>query len=258
MKELSKRISTGIIGVFLLIFIILKGNLYLATSLLMLSIIGLKEFYRALNNIDIVPVNYIGYLSALGFYISNLNPNISLDFFIVLIILLSLMVLTFRKKVTIIDVAGTILGIIYIPFLLSHIFYLDGTKYIWLIFIIAFGTDTFAYIFGNIFGKNKLCPNISPNKTIEGSLGGILGSLILTIIFALLMDISPILKLMILSIMVSIFSQIGDLVASRIKRMAGIKDYGFIFPGHGGVLDRFDSIIFSSPLIYYFVEYFLI
>ncbi len=161
-----------------------------------------------------------------------------------------------NKEINIEDMGATLLGVLYIPYLLSHIYYLDGTKYIWLIFIIAFGTDTFAYIVGNLFGKNKLSPNISPNKTIEGSLGGILGSLVLTIIYSLIMGLSPLWKLVVLSIIVSVFSQMGDLVASKIKRKANIKDYGFIMPGHGGVLDRFDSIIFSSPLIYYFVKCF--
>lgn len=258
MKELSKRVLTGVIGVLLLIFIVLKGELYLAISLLVLSIIGLREFYSALNNINISTINYVGYLGAFGFFISNINSNVSLDFFLVLVIMSLLIMPILDNRITLVSIGGTLLGILYIPFLLSHIFYLDGTKYIWLIFIIAFGTDTFAYIFGNLFGKNKLCPNISPNKTVEGSLGGILGSLFLTLIFCLIMGISPIWKLMILSTLVSIFSQVGDLVASKIKRTAKIKDYGFIFPGHGGVLDRFDSIIFTSPLIYYFVQYFLI
>ena len=130
--------------------------------------------------------------------------------------------------------------------------------YIWLVFLIAFGTDTFAYLVGNIFGKHKLSPNISPNKTKEGALGGILGSVIIALIFSYLANVESLWKLLILSILASIVSQIGDLVASRIKRLANIKDYGFIFPGHGGVLDRFDSIIFCAPLIYYYVIYVLV
>lgn len=257
MKELSKRILTGIIGIFFLVLIILKGgDFYLAISLFILSIIGLREFYKALNNINIKPISFIGYLSTFGIFVSNRYPEISINLILALTIIILLMFFLINKEINIEDMGATLLGVLYIPYLLSHIYYLDGTKYIWLIFIIAFGTDTFAYIVGNLFGKNKLSPNISPNKTIEGSLGGILGSLVLTIIYSLIMGLSPLWKLVVLSIIVSVFSQMGDLVASKIKRKANIKDYGFIMPGHGGVLDRFDSIIFSSPLIYYFVKCF--
>lgn len=258
MKELSMRVLTGVIGIFLLIFVILKGELYLSFSIFILSIIGLREFYGALNNINIRPVNFIGYISSLGIFVSNVYEEISVESILALTLIGLLIFFLFRKNITIGDIGMTLLGIIYIPFLLSHVYYLNGTKYIWLIFIMAFGTDTFAYIAGNLFGKNKLSPSISPNKTIEGSIGGILGSLILTIVYSLYFGLSPLWKFMILAIIASIISQIGDLVASKIKRIVNIKDYGFIMPGHGGVLDRFDSIIFSAPLIYYFTRCFLI
>lgn len=101
----------------------------------------------------------------------------------------------------------------------------------------------FAYIFGNLFGSKKLGSKLSPNKTIEGSLGGILGSLILSIILLNILNQGQ-WKIIVLSNLASIMAQLGDLTASRIKRITGIKDYGYIMPGHGGILDRFDSIIF--------------
>lgn len=258
MKELCKRSITGLIGILLLLFIISMGEVYLALSLLVLSLVGLREFYSALENLDIKPINYIGYIGALGLFLLNITDIITIEFILSLIIMLLLIILITGKTIGILDIGVTLLGIFYIPFLLGHIFYLEGTKYIWLIFIISFGTDTFAYIFGNILGKRKLSPNISPNKTIEGSIGGILGSLVLSLVFSFIVNIPLKWRIVILSILASIIAQIGDLVASKIKRMVNIKDYGYIFPGHGGVLDRFDSIIFSAPLIYYFVQYFLI
>ncbi len=258
MKDLGTRILTGVVGLLLLIFIVYKGNLYLSLSICIISIIALYEFYRALNNINIKPINYIGYLGAIGIFLTNIFYNISIGLVLYFITALVLINLLARKRTSIIDVAGTLLGVLYIPFFLFYIYKLDGTLYIWLIFLIAFGTDTFAYVAGNLFGKNKLAPNISPNKTIEGSLGGILGSLVITLIFGYFTGIDSLWKLMILSILASIISQVGDLVASRIKRLAKIKDYGFIMPGHGGILDRFDSIIFCGPLIYYYVMYILI
>lgn len=258
MKEFGKRFVTGVIGILLLIFIILKGEIYLGVSVLILSFIGLSEFYSAIKKTSLNPVNIIGYIGTIGLFLPNIFPRITKEFLLVLIIISLLIILMLKRSITITDISVTLLGILYIPFLLSHILYLDGSLYIWLIFIIAFGTDTFAYIFGNLFGKNKLSPNISPNKTIEGSIGGILGSLISSLVYAFMMNIDSKWSIIILSILVSMISQIGDLVASKIKRMVEIKDYGYIFPGHGGVLDRFDSIILSAPVVYYFVEYFLI
>lgn len=258
MKEFSKRLITGFIGILLLVFIILKGGTYLEISVLILSFIGLSEFYSAMTKLSLNPISYIGYIATFGLYLSNIIPIIIIESFIALFVISLLIILMMGKNISISDISVTLLGVLYIPFLLSHILLLDGSLYIWLIFIISFGTDTFAYIFGNIFGKHKLSPTISPNKTIEGSLGGILGSLACSLIYAFAMNVNSKLQIVILSILVSIISQIGDLVASKIKRMANIKDYGSIFPGHGGVLDRFDSIILSAPVIYYFTQYFLI
>ncbi len=255
--ELVKRSITGIIGIILLILVVNKGGIYLSTSIFILSLIGLYEFYRAVHNIGLNPILYIGVLGTLGFYISSLTPKLTINFIFTVVTIL-LMVHIFAKKTTLGDITITLIGIMYIPFMMFHIYYLDKSTSIWLIFIISFGTDTFAYIFGNLFGKRKLCPNISPNKTIEGSIGGILGSLVLTLIFAYYMDIKSYLSLSILAIIASISSQMGDLIASKIKRIAKIKDYGKLFPGHGGVLDRFDSIILTAPIIYYYVKYFLI
>lgn len=255
--EFIKRVATGIIGILLLILIVNKGGIYLSTSIFILSLIGLIEFYRAVHNTGLNPITYIGVVATFGFYFSTLVPEITINLILTLITLL-LLTHIFSNKITLEDVTITLVGIMYIPFMLFHIFYLDNTTAIWLVFIMSFGTDTFAYIFGNLLGKKKLCPNISPNKTIGGSIGGILGSILLTLAFAYYMDLNSYLNLSILAIIASVTSQMGDLIASKIKRLANIKDYGKIFPGHGGVLDRFDSIILTAPIIYYYVKYFLI
>ena len=258
MKDLKVRVLSAIVGLALLVFIISRGDILLATSILLVSLMGLREFYRALNNIGLKTVDLIGYLGALGIYLSNAFGIISIGLVFYLLTALLLIKLLFNKNLQVVDIAATLLGITYIPFFMFYIYKLDGSPYIWLVFIIAFGTDTFAYLVGNLFGKNKLCPEISPNKSREGAIGGVLGSLILTLIFGYINDIDSLGGLIILSVITSIISQMGDLIASRIKRLAKIKDYGFIMPGHGGVLDRFDSIIFSAPLIYYYVTQILI
>lgn len=134
---------------------------------------------------------------------------------------------------------------------------LDGKYLYLLVFIGAWVCDTFAYFTGRFFGKHKLIPEISPKKTIEGAIGGIVFTAVAFGIYVLILDkcfnykLNPI-ALIILGIVVAVISQIGDLIASAIKRQYEIKDYGFIFPGHGGVLDRFDSVMLVAPTVYVF------
>ncbi|WFA09768.1 phosphatidate cytidylyltransferase [Tissierella sp. Yu-01] len=255
MKDLGKRVSSGFIGILLLVFIVNRGGLYLSLSIFLVSIIGLREFYNSMKYINLKPYELIGYLCSILLFFSNYIPIIQLDFIITAIILILLILLLLNKEIDLPSIGVTLIGILYIPFLLFHIQYLENTKYIWLIFIIAFGTDTFAYLAGNMFGRKKLCPKISPNKTVEGSIGGIIGSVIVVVIYSFIVAINPIWKVIILTVCTSIVSQLGDLVASRIKRVTGIKDFGNLIPGHGGIIDRFDSIIFTAPVIYYFVRY---
>lgn len=255
MKDLGIRAFSAALGLILLIFIVNKGGLYLSISILLLSLIGLWEFYNAMQKIQLKPFEIIGYLITFLFFISSLEYDIKINFIFTITIMLLLITFLLNKKADLSSIGVTLIGILYIPFLLFHVKLLEGTKYIWLIFIIAFGTDTCAYFSGNLFGKRKLSPEISPNKTIEGSIGGVLGSVILTSIYSLLVGIGYIWEIIILTIFTSIISQMGDLIASKIKRVAGIKDYGNLIPGHGGVLDRFDSIIVTAPVVYYFVRY---
>lgn len=131
-----------------------------------------------------------------------------------------------------------------------------GTAYMLLIFICAWSTDTFAYFTGKFFGKHKLIPHVSPNKTVEGSIGGVAGTMILSVIylFALnkvfALDVNWLISGLAVGFVGGVFSQVGDLTASAIKRDTGIKDFGWIFPGHGGFMDRFDSVMFIAPFIF--------
>lgn len=259
MKEFIKRTITGLILVLLTVFLTLKGGALLSYFVFIISIIGLREFYKAIDKSDYMPISAIGYMSCLLFLFNSLDyEKISLDFIIAFALISLIIIFIFKQNIKLADISITFFSIIYIPFLFQHIIYLDGSKYIWLIFITAWGTDTFAYLAGNLFGKTKLSPNLSPNKTVEGSLGGILGSVLLTILFSVYFQIAPLWKLVILSSLSAIIAQFGDLAASKIKRMTNIKDYGFIIPGHGGILDRFDSILFTAPFVYYFVKLFIL
>jgi phosphatidate cytidylyltransferase len=258
-KELIIRSISGLVGVLLLILIASKGGLVLNIGILFVSLVGVYEFYKAVEKKGYRTIKILGYLFCFVLFLDVIDIKwADLNFAFFVSIIASLLILVFDKKIDIKDLALTLMGILYVPFLMFHITYLDSTNYIWLIFITAWGTDTFAYIFGNLFGSKKLCPKLSPNKTIEGSLGGILGSLILSIIFAKYFELGTMWKIIVLSILASIMAQLGDLTASRIKRITGIKDYGYIMPGHGGILDRFDSILFTAPIVYYYVKYFIL
>lgn len=131
----------------------------------------------------------------------------------------------------------------------------EGVFTFGLVFLGAWSCDTFAYLFGSKFGKHKLIPEISPKKTVEGSVAGIISASLLFVIYGLIIDLSTELQvnyitLIVSGLLISVISQIGDLIASLVKREHGIKDYGSIFPGHGGVMDRFDSILaVSSPFL---------
>lgn len=254
MKDLKKRTISGAIGLLILIGLILKGGYTLGISILILSLIGIRELYNAMKNIDIQPIYSVGYLFSILIFLNTMLDNQYTDFLFATFIVISLLTLVFKVDCKIQDVSVTILGALYVPYLLFHIYYLDGTNYIWLIFIIAFASDTFAYLGGNLFGKTKLIPRISPNKTVEGSLSGIVGSVILTYIFTKVFSLDDVFKLLILAVIGAILSQVGDLIASRMKRLTGIKDFGDLIPGHGGILDRFDSIIITAPIVFYYIK----
>ena len=168
-------------------------------------------------------------------------------------------------KTTIKDIAITLFGICYIPLFLMYMPLLMGSEngklLVWFIIIAAWGTDIFAYIVGKTMGKHKFS-QISPNKSIEGCIGGIIGQAVLTLIYALVintylgMNINY-LYIAGISILLSIIGQIGDFSASSIKRYVGIKDFSNLLPGHGGMLDRIDSLIFIAPFAYFLLLFVL-
>ena len=164
------------------------------------------------------------------------------------------------------DEMVTITGIVYIGFFSYHAVMTESffggsggmirlhASPVWLILITAFCTDIFAYFGGYFFGKHKLCPVISPKKTIEGAISGILGSIAFCMLFGYFFSVKEgmqIWEYALIGAAGGIISQFGDLTASIFKRKIGIKDYGTLIPGHGGVMDRFDSVLFTAPMVYY-------
>ena len=143
---------------------------------------------------------------------------------------------------------------LYCPVLLSYIYMTrnltQGIFLVWLIFLCSWGCDTCAYCVGMLIGKHKMAPVLSPKKSVEGAVGGVAGAALLGVIYAAATQ-GPMLEYAVICAIGALISMVGDLAASAIKRNQGIKDYGKLIPGHGGILDRFDSVIFTAPVIYF-------
>ena len=256
------RVLSALLGIPLILFVLYFRGLYLYFFIAAVSLVGLFEYYRAMSNINMHTNKMLGYISVIVYYIMFLLPiNFQRPG---LLIAISVMTLFTYEIVTqkhgIPEISINILGIVYIPFLFSHLLFIEKLKYgniiLWLPFLTAWFTDTFAYFVGVYMGRVKLCPGISPKKTVEGAIGGIIGSVALSILTGFIMNMLgvdiKIIHFVITGFLCGIASEIGDLSASYIKRYTGIKDFGNLIPGHGGILDRFDSILFTAPIIYYY------
>ncbi len=260
------RTISGIIGLpILAVFLVLGGN-WLKAGILFLSLLGLFEFYKAVSK-KIMPIHIFGFLASI-LYIIFLGLKIDSEYYYLGIMIFVLCAFCFtvfmHDKINIYDVCSALVGFFYITLMLGNIYLIremaHGEFFVWLIFISAFCSDTGAYFTGSAIGKHKLTPVLSPKKTYEGAIGGILFTAIVSGVYGYFMYAvwqvgreNMFLFYALAGAVGSIFAQIGDLAASSIKRCVGIKDYGKIMPGHGGVLDRFDSVLFTSPLIYIFI-----
>ncbi len=263
-----KRVVYGLLAGFAVIFAILCLPKFIGNILVtLLAIGGTNEFIKAMEKGGYKPLKAIPYLTCLGLLFVNGESSImaykisfSIFSFLILIILIYAL---FMTKRTLVDVCLSCFSMLYIPFLLSFVlntYYFDdvGTYAIWFILFGACLTDAFAYFVGVKFGRHKLCPNISPKKTIEGAIGGIIGTTIVFVIYCSVLNnycgfSIQYWEMVAFGLVCSIFAQIGDLIASTIKRYVNTKDFGSFIPGHGGVLDRLDSVLFVAPICYYAV-----
>ena len=266
---LGKRVLFGASGICYLILMFYIGGWFFNLSVLIFALIGTREFYSAFLHKDFHPITWAGYINVIIFYFQHLYYNGQYDFvYIMLAVILSLSLPVFMKTTRPIDIAVTVLGFFYPGIILIFTILLKDLalpykNYLLILTLFAtFSTDTFAYFVGSKFGKKKLCPSISPNKTIEGSLGGLVGSIL--IVFMVGFFLNRVYNLHIneihffaVGLLSGSISQIGDLTASVIKRYCGIKDYGNLLPGHGGILDRLDSLMFTAPIVYMYYLIFL-
>ena len=247
------RLLSGILLVVIALITVITGGNVLFATLFLISMIGVYELYRVFE-IENKAVGICGFLFVAGYYgllyAKPLLPDTT-DWF---------MLLFSYPKYRTEQVLAAFFGVFYVAAMLSYIYQTrilpGGVFQVWLVFICAWGCDTCAYCVGMLIGKHKMAPKLSPKKSVEGGIGGILGAALIAVLYALAINHwadagVSVTSFAVIGAVGGAISQIGDLAASAIKRNHNIKDYGKLIPGHGGILDRFDSIIFTAPIIYY-------
>lgn len=267
---MNKRTISSIILVIILgAILIVHHPIVYSVLIVLLSMLGVYEYNKAFKSAGFHPIEWVGYVGCFSIFLMGISIDSQIKVMLARVVLPLLLILMFitillkNLKVTIVDLAISLLSVAYVPFLFSFIKLLSSMEHgrILLLFMFfgAFASDVMAYLIGSRFGKKKLCPTISPKKTIEGSIAGIIGVVVSYLGIVLIANYFfhtnySVVYLSILAIVVSIAGQFGDLAASSIKRYCHIKDFGSIMPGHGGILDRCDSIMFVAPIIYIFFK----
>lgn len=260
------RLLSGIVLVAVALALIITGGNVLLAGLTIISLIGIFELYRVFH-IEKTLAGMVGYIAVLVYYANLLwdfIPDMMIFVLGVLVVFMAAYVFSFPKYKADQIFAG-FLSVFYVAVMLSCVYQTReltaGAYIVWLIFLCSWGCDTCAYCVGVLLGKHKMAPKLSPKKSVEGAVGGVLGAALLTVIYGFVfqkqMNLSTeyILVLAGISAVGALISMVGDLAASAIKRNYDIKDYGKLIPGHGGILDRFDSVIFTAPIIYYLALY---
>lgn len=262
----KQRLISGIVLVVLLTTVLYLGGMPTFFMAAIVSLIGYYELLRIFH-VEKSSIGVIGYTASILYYILlmlELRDFILPVSLLFLLALLTCYVVTF-PKFHFEQVAAGFFGFFYVTVMLSYVYQIrilkDGGILVVLLFLSSWGNDTLAYCAGRLFGKHKMSPHLSPKKTIEGAVGGVLGAGLLGFIYSLIVkdmvgiENNVALIFTLVCMLGGLISIIGDLGASAIKRNYEIKDYGTLIPGHGGILDRFDSVIFIAPVIYYFLLY---
>lgn len=269
MSNILVRSLSGALFIVLVIGAFLLGTISTASIIGLFMVIALFEFYKMFTHKKIAnPFSSLGVFIGLLFYLgvlARLTNLIEFNLFLLFIPLsLFIMIPVLIRKAgnPIFDIAITVMGWLYVvlPFSIFILIYkLPNSNADWVIitgmFLIIWSNDTFAYLSGRFFGKHKLFERISPKKTWEGSVGGFIFAILTGFIFAYFINEQYILWI-VGAIIISIGGVIGDLIESKFKRIAGVKDSGNIMPGHGGILDRFDAIMFAAPFFYVWCQLF--
>jgi phosphatidate cytidylyltransferase len=260
-----KRIGSAVIGLPMVLAVLILANKYIIDIVFcIIAIISMYEYFNAIAVKGVKPIRWIGYLACLSIAFAHIIPieyaGVTAIIAIPTIMLLSfIQVIVTEMETNFRDVAYTIFGICYIVISMMCLTLIRGMEngkiLIWYAIIAAWATDIFAFLVGKRIGKHKFS-KISPKKSIEGCIGGIIGAIVATVLYTyfantyLNFDCSSYISVAVMAVVLSIVSQVGDFAASSIKRYVEIKDYSELIPGHGGMLDRIDSLIFIAPFAY--------
>lgn len=280
---------TGLVGIPLAFFLIFaQTGVPFAIAMGVISILGAMEFYKGVRKIGARPVEWAGLAAVLFFVVSattfryadGTTVGAIFPTALTLLLIASFCVEMIRsERSPILNVGTTVFGAIYVGWLISHLVVLRGVVLggpgesvptiavgpfrpevgaclVMLTFLSTWACDTSAYFLGKAFGKTKIAPKLSPNKTVEGSIAGLLGTILVASIAGWFIHL-PWYHGLAMGTIFGVLSQLGDLSESSIKRELDIKDFGTIVPGHGGILDRFDSLLFTGPAAYYYAMLFL-
>ncbi len=270
MAGFRTRALSAIVLVVVLGTALFFGGYYLWALMLAASLVGFYEFLRAMRepadreNMKPDILEALGYAGIAVIYGVLLIGRLIWAFYVLVILLIALMiayVLQFPKYPTS-KMMQVFFGVIYVGVMLSFVYLTrmaeQGLKLVWLIFIASWICDTCAYLSGMLLGKHKLTPELSPKKSVEGAIGGVIGSALVGLLYGVIIDLGDAAWISaVISGIGAVISQFGDLTASAIKRNHDIKDYGKLIPGHGGILDRFDSVIITAPIVFILSEVFI-
>ena len=258
-----KRYTSALLGFPIVLLILLIRNKYVVDiAFTIIALLTMHEYINAIKN-KCNPVSWLGYLSTISIAVIHILPQEFIHISIILsmptiLLILFLQVIITNMKTNFKDIVYTFFGIGYVIFPIMCIALINGVNngniLIWYAIIAAWGTDIFAYFKGKLIGKHKFS-RVSPKKSIEGCIGGTIGAVVLILIYTYIankfwkMEVSYYI-ISLIGIILSIIGQIGDFAASSIKRYVEIKDFSNMIPGHGGMLDRIDSLIFIAPFAY--------
>jgi phosphatidate cytidylyltransferase len=263
---LKKRVITALWGIPLLIVVIwFGGELGFTILVAIWGVLAVFEFYRLVATSKVPPLTYFGLIWTLLFILS---PRFDYDLLTPLLLTSAVVlpliwfILRPQKERAFASWVWTTVGILYVGWLLSYLVALrgldDGRNWIFFALFTTFGSDTTAFFIGRTWGKHHLAPRVSPGKTWEGAISGIFGAIIASLVLATLLDLPlSYWQAILLGLLVSIFGQLGDLVESLFKRNMGVKESGKLIPGHGGLLDRMDSVVFAGVVVYCYALFYI-
>jgi len=261
---LKQRLITALFGIPVISAVIwFEGPLPWFTILAAVwSVLAVYEFYRIVGVSRILPLVCFGLVWSLFFIISpHFDYALLLPLLLTTAIALPAILVVFlpRKQDALHNWAWTIAGILYVGWLASYLVGIRleaGRNWLFFVFFVTFASDSAAYFTGRLCGRHRLAPLVSPKKTWEGAVGGIVGAVIVSLLFTLPTPLQVVMgygQVVLLGLLVSVFGQIGDLTESLLKRNMSVKDSGRMVPGHGGLLDRMDSLIFAGIVVYYYL-----